>query len=115
MNKMNPEWKAKWLAALRSDDFRQATTVLRGVKDIDGKPTCCCLGVICHLIDPSHWTTSSTVKSAYDYDYGWHGVLSPRVQELLGIPGPLVNALVSMNDFEGKSFLEIADWIEANL
>ena len=42
--KMNPEWKAKWLEALRSGEYEQAQGAL---KTADGE--FCCLGVLTDL------------------------------------------------------------------
>jgi len=44
---MNPEIKAKWVAALRSKKYQQAKKALR--KDVDGKSAFCCLGVLCEI------------------------------------------------------------------
>lgn len=43
---MNPEIKARWVAALRSGDYKQGEGTLRRV---DGTVTHCCLGVLCEL------------------------------------------------------------------
>lgn len=45
---MNPEIKAKWVAALRSGEYKQTTGVLTEVND-DGTTSHCCLGVLCEL------------------------------------------------------------------
>lgn len=47
--KMKPEYKTPWLAALRSDDYGQAQSVLYGGHDGDGRETYCCLGVLCTI------------------------------------------------------------------
>lgn len=41
---MNPEIKAKWLAALRSGEYKQGRGYLQ-----NGKGEFCCLGVLCDL------------------------------------------------------------------
>lgn len=48
--KMNPEWKAKWLEALRSGKYVQGTDCLRNSED-----QYCCLGVLCDVYDTSQW------------------------------------------------------------
>jgi len=55
--KMNAQWKKKWVDALRSGDFEQGNGLLRRV--LPGKtPQYCCLGVLCHVINPSGWGNS---------------------------------------------------------
>lgn len=44
---MNPEIKAKWLAALRSGEYKQGRNRLR--TNVPGAPQYCCLGVLCEL------------------------------------------------------------------
>lgn len=46
---MNPEVKAKWVAALRSGEYKQARGYLRVAKTVDGASGFCCLGVLCDL------------------------------------------------------------------
>jgi hypothetical protein len=43
LNKMNPEVKARWVAALRSGEYKQGKGALR----LNNK--FCCLGVLCDL------------------------------------------------------------------
>jgi hypothetical protein len=49
MSKMNPEVKARWVAALRSGEYKQAKNSLRK------QDAFCCLGVLCDLYDSSQW------------------------------------------------------------
>lgn len=49
---MNPEIKAKWVAALRSGDYQQGYGQLREMPDpVTGKRGHCCLGVLCDVLD----------------------------------------------------------------
>jgi len=41
---MKPEIKSKWIAALRSGEYKQAEGMLRASED-----TMCCLGVLCEI------------------------------------------------------------------
>lgn len=88
---MDTELKAKWMAALRSGEYRQTTNTLC---DELPMPSYCCLGVLCVIakqeLDSSayNWLTKTT------RDYG---------------------PFVEMNDDQGKTFPEIADYIEKNL
>lgn len=97
-NKLPIEFKTKWLAALRSGEYKQCKHTLH---DYEGGH--CCLGVA-EIIS---------------------GVESDSKNILLGnFPAAIIGSAVhninvstlteGMND-RGKSFLEIADWIEANL
>lgn len=91
---MNAELKAKWVAALRSGEYRQGQGVLK-----TSKGEYCCLGVLCDIrgieLDP-------------DAD---HGSLYDSFLAL----GVSWGAFVSMNDTNGLTFNEIADHIEKTL
>jgi hypothetical protein len=100
---VNPELKAKWVEALRSGKYQQARGKLRKGEKF------CCLGVLCDLVDSSKWSRSR-----------WDGELrlppNPLIVEL-GITTQFSyysTELSNMND-KGKTFPEIADYIEANL
>lgn len=52
--RMNPEVKTKWLAALRSGNYKQGRMALkRGVGD--GTADYCCLGVLCDISGLGAW------------------------------------------------------------
>lgn len=48
-DKMKPEWKAKWQAALLGGDYQQGTAYLTQIMN-DGKRLDCCLGVLCDIV-----------------------------------------------------------------
>jgi hypothetical protein len=50
MKKMNPEVKAKWLAALRSEEYVQGDGKLKR-RDVNGNVFHCCLGVLCEIYE----------------------------------------------------------------
>ncbi len=87
------ELKAKWLEALRSGEYKQCQSTLT-----DGIGFCC-LGVLANIseIDSS---SPHYLESEVDGDI----ILGGSIQTRLGM----------MND-DGKNFLEIADYIEANI
>lgn len=60
---MNPEWKEKWITALRSGDYSQGVGNLMGEED-----TFCCLGVLCDIYNPDGWD-SVMPMSAYSFGY----------------------------------------------
>jgi hypothetical protein len=102
--KMKKRFKRKWVEALRSGEYEQASGFL---KVGDGY---CCLGVLRDLINPR--------SRAADSEWS---VLCARHAALVGLPkfdsddpeSPQ-KVLIDMND-NGDSFVDIADWIEANL
>ena len=104
LQSITKELKDQWVAALRSGKYEQG----RGLLLKDDK--FCCIGVLCDIINPTDWVYSSTIgPGIYSYTRGIHyapvEILSLNIQTPLSI----------MNDEEGKSFNEIADWIEDNV
>jgi hypothetical protein len=99
--RMTAELKAQWLDALRSGRYTQATHYLK----IDGG--FCCLGVLCDI-----------QGADFDAIREKHGTLSlssnPR-EFLAGLEeSGITSRLSAMND-DGKTFEEIADYIEASV
>ena len=95
---MEKELRDRWVAALRSGEYKQGKSALRR----DGKY--CCLGVLREIIHPgchaSKWN-----KGQYLSTVALRSVrFGERIQITLG----------EMND-HGSTFSEIADYIEANL
>lgn len=119
-NKMKAEWKEPWVAALRSGNFAQAKEVLRD-------PTSnsfCCLGVLCDISNLGTWHGSAfelTFPEPFEYDGGLidseesEGELYTDTRDFFGLDGSSMGRLMTMNDDDGYSFAEIADWIEENL
>lgn len=110
---MKKDIKDKWIAALRSGKYEQGQNNLRSVDD-----KFCCLGVLCDIIDNSKWETfekANSAKKQYPYTYnGYSGVLSYEMTKELKFKNTETKTLIIMND-SGKTFAEIADYIEANL
>ena len=125
MSKMNPEWKTKWLNALRSGEYAQGSGVLRDPED-----KFCCLGVLTDLVIKDG--EGSWQKSPNKHSYG---TLTPDgrnaddcylpdwVMAKTDIDSPYGEVrfsdggwarLASMND-KGATFEEIANVIEENL
>jgi len=109
---MNPEIKAKWVAALRSGEYAQAQGHL---KDETGY---CCLGVLCVVSEQE--TGFGIAKNRKN-----HGdeTIGPTIRKWADLPiseGALViieseeESLATHND-SGKTFLQIADAIEEQL
>ena len=101
---MDAELKAKWVATLRSGNYEQGRKKLRSENN-----KCCCLGVLCDIADPKEWRPNSPT-----------GAYSHRKQQCLprdgfcGLARSVITKLANMND-RGKSFSEIADYIEKHL
>jgi len=108
---MEQELKAKWIAALRSGEYPQDKAFLRSEKGY------CCLGVLCDVAGEHQYTD---ILAEYR-------MMDPQVEIKLGLAEStgdlyiLSATLAGMNDGDPESdrppasFLEIADWIEANL
>ena len=77
---MNPEIKAKWVAALRSGEYKQAKGQLRIGNSF------CCLGVLCNLHAQAHWrahTRPSRIVAAPPPGYIIPKI-KDRLEQLLG-------------------------------
>ena len=92
---MKREVRDRWTAALRSGQYEQGKGSF-----LDYGGAYCCLGVLCDVTD------REPTPGGGDDDY-------PFVSSLLG--DGVVRELWQMNDFLGRSFPEIADWIEENV
>jgi hypothetical protein len=122
MAKLHPELKAKWIAALRSDDYKQTKGVLCSTKN--GERAFCCLGVLTDILIKENqlsltWNFNSeyfaTASNAND---SAAIALHPSIRKITGLspngklPKPHDNsALAHLND-NGYSFRQIADVIE---
>jgi hypothetical protein len=111
---MNPEIKQKWVDALRSGEYKQGRGSLRQ-KHEGGDATYCCMGVLaCLLGEPEEAMGSSFIYSKSDFASGKYQVR--KCHEDDHVPNARDRWTLSyFNDKEDRSFLEIADWIEANL
>jgi hypothetical protein len=106
---MKAEVKQKWLEALRSGEYAQGQRYLRREGD-----KFCCLGVLCDLVDPNGWVSPGpTSRWAHSIDFT--SLLPLSIARSAGLEyDTKLDDLMSMND-RGKPFVEIADWIEANI
>lgn len=122
------EFKARWVAALRSGEYQQGMEWLK-----DYKGHFCCLGVACDLDDPNTWKRyfddeyctkydSTGFPSRDDLPGDVYSVLNTKVNFYTKLGGntvthkhiKIMSHLACMND-DGHSFKEIAKWIEENL
>lgn len=96
---MDAELKRKWIEALRSGEYRQARMVLR-----DAMHRMCCLGVLA-TVQGCQWEfVPIDERNVINLPFGLNAGISHSVRL----------ALAEMND-SGKSFKEIADYIEKHL
>lgn len=102
-------FKAKWIAALRSGEYKQGRHYLRGEDD-----QFCCLGVAADLVGVEWEKRPSGVWLADDHVSTLGDLLCNKLGlDPIGYLRSLGNSLASLND-GGKSFPEIAAVIEAN-
>lgn len=116
---MNPEWKAKWVTALRSGGYKQTLGFLRTSAGF------CCLGVLCDLVDPNGWRPpresfvgplAGGATQIYPYateglPTGATGFLPSKIADLVGLSSDRVHVLAGLNDTKRYSFDQIADFI----
>lgn len=106
---LDKELRDRWIEALKSGKYQQGKGKLRYRKEDSDQ--FCCLGVLCDVVDPEGWKgTEGTIL------YFHRGMGAA-----LGIPIPLLERIgidakkyADMNDHFGKSFEEIADYIESH-
>jgi hypothetical protein len=95
----------KVLVALRSGELKQTSGSLQ---DHMGH---CCLGVMCEVYEKE--TGDKLPREADELIGGYlNGDSGKKVKSWVGLECP--DTLVLMNDDEGKSFSEIADFIETD-
>lgn len=126
---MNPEVRGRWLAALRSGDYRQGHGKLRRDHDRsedDPGTTYCCLGVLCEVAveaGVARRVTSTEGVTAYvavndGFDRS-DNFLPLAVGHWAGLdtPNPVTGrySLADWNDERHASFARIADLIEEHL
>lgn len=94
---IDDDTKARWVAALRSGEYRQGKSLLR-----DSEDRFCCLGVLADLVDPHAW------RMGQRWMWGTSGdVFLPADVLALYSQG----VLSRWND-GGQTFSEIAELIE---
>ena len=137
--KMNPEIKAKWVAALRSGQYQQGKGYLKRWDADDLTPSHCCLGVLCEIakaegvdVSESKLDSAAAGMSAYAM-FGKDSQTLPDVVQRwagLGSTNPYIPydhedrnmwTLAELNDggdnhdAEEHTFNDIADLIEEHL
>ena len=119
---MRQEVKKKWIAALRSGEYKQGRESLRPTEN-----TYCCLGVLCDLYKQTRhkgkWLLNDFDYPVFDFLIGGKhesNELPPEVIKWAGLddsnPGIMVNnhrsSLAEMNDEKNSNFKKIANLIK---
>lgn len=109
---MNVDIGKKWVAALRGGSYSQTTKVL-----FDGEGYCC-LGVLCSVLGYPFLSSGPSLSRPGEESFACEGAetfLPDAVRQSTGITAQAESDLVNLNDSQGSTFLEIAEYIEANM
>lgn len=107
---MKKELLDKWCVALRSGEYPQTCGALRN------KDGYCCLGVFLDVVDPEGWLDGDPLRIGGDlHRLGNENELLAATCHPLGLSLYHERELIDRNDTRGDSFVEIADYIEANI
>jgi len=123
---MKPEIKEKWLAALRSGDYKQGRGALKRI--LNGEVVYCCLGVLSDLYaketgvawvgEGGSSSTSFCLKIPHT-NYKNYGIPAKAVQEWSGLFEAEgyggTKGVIALNDMGFADFHAIADEIEKTL
>ena len=113
---MKPEWKEKWVKALRSGQYAQTSGMLHS-ENPNGAHSYCCLGVLLDISDIGHF--EGPLYHLEECDAENRIVFcGGELESLTGyfeVTLEQQNKLVQMNDENGNTFAEIADYIESAL
>ncbi len=114
VRRVKADIKEKWVKALRSGKYKQTEGVLENNKGN------CCLGVLCRALDFKEIGRDKQgnvifEENVFDNCSFPPSILSDKNLNQFGISADEQATLYQMNDSFGKSFSEIADYIEANL
>lgn len=98
---IDDDMKGRWVAALRSGEYKQGRRRLRVGH------TYCCLGVLADLIDCNAWLRSGDDRRGVKL---WKKSSLALPEEIL--PAGVQEQAATFND-NGSTFEEIAGWIES--
>ena len=103
-HKMDPELKARWVAALRSGKYEQ------GVGGLKHNDKYCCLGVL-RMVMGGECRENETLLTEKETEELWE---TTNLNDVKVKIGGILASLVNHND-DGRTFAEIADAIEEQL
>ena len=113
---MKLEVMKKWTKALRSGKYKQGIEELKNENN-----EFCCLGVLCDISKKGKWGKGGVYYPKKKK--GMSGLLPQSIRSWAGmhstdgsviVNDELATDLTSLNDTEGYSFNDIADFIETN-
>lgn len=112
---MKRELRDKWVAALRSGEYKQGRGALQ-----DTTGGYCCLGVLCRVMEiPSHYTSGGTWFGDPDQSKPSKHYLPDYVKDQVGLHGRQIFELANRNDgvaeYGKHDFNQIADYIMQNI
>lgn len=102
-----------WVQSLRSGLYPQ----IRGAlcrREQEGY-CFCALGVLADVVDPRGWETGDLELGMFREYVGYVGRLPEEMCDEIGLPRTVCLQVVGLNDKGGKTFPEIASWIEENI
>lgn len=110
---IDQETKDKWIAALRSGEYKQGNSRLRYDDELGS--SFCCLGVLCEVMGKEvHRSRLGT--EGYLFSWSGGGVRKCTAELPSVIIGlDVQRKLMAQNDDLYWSFSKIADWIEENI
>lgn len=107
---LNRELITRWIAALRSGKYVQGRGLLRKYDHYSKTSRYCCLGVLADICEVKWENNSGEIF----FIEGISKILPINIIELSGIEY-LQDRLIKMNDANGLSFDQIADFLEDEL
>ncbi len=115
---MIKKYKEKWIAALRSGDYRQNRGSLRRMVD-ETNFGYCCLGVLCEVLKEDKKLCQEGFvfendQCIYSGAIGYAS-LPTKLLERLKIEVKTQDKLITMNDYKHRNFKEIANYISRYL
>lgn len=103
-----------WVQSLRSGLYPQIQGRL--CRKEYGGLGFCCLGVLADVADPTAWGPPPEHEGGTRHFAGaYSGTLPDDLMTEVGLTYDAERMLIAMNDKEGKTFPEIAAWIEENI
>lgn len=109
--------KKAWTTALRKPGAKQVTQVLETRTKQRKLIGNCCLGVLCRVAGhkPKYHPIKNLSKITVTFGEGEMGQLNNNQLLETGLTTDQQHTLIRFNDRDGKTFKEIADWIDANI
>lgn len=108
--KMNPELKAKWIAAMESGQYHHHNKGQLQITTPSG-PKYCALGVLAEITNTPHNDTICFNRKGLAADYG---PLEPLISDNRATAQDAINSIVWTND-NSPDYSKVITWIKENL